>query len=216
MSRFQSWNFSVWGRTKSNTWTLSVSIYRSFVIYIWCITWYKNWVIQNILYSTATRQRTLENSRLVFLCLGTHGNAVINYLGFPLLQCFGTLTPVLWSCPGMGPRSISWTLKPWYVICRGVWEGNQSYALVGNIHNVAIFRGISHPILNESTGQLMFYGNSDSWETSQIAKFMEPTWGPSGSWRPKMSPMLAKWTLLSGIWRRTYFSFQSALSLLMH
>ena len=34
---------------------------------------------------------------------------------------------------------------------------------------------------------------------SQIAKFMGPTWGPSGSCRPQMGPMSAPWTLLSGI-----------------
>ena len=33
---------------------------------------------------------------------------------------------------------------------------------------------------------------------SQIAKFMGPTWGPPGSCRPQMGPMLAPWTLLSG------------------
>ena len=33
---------------------------------------------------------------------------------------------------------------------------------------------------------------------SQIAKFIGPTWGPSGSCRPQMGPMLAPWTLLSG------------------
>ena len=32
----------------------------------------------------------------------------------------------------------------------------------------------------------------------QIAKFMGPTWGPPGSCRPQMVPMLAPWTLLSG------------------
>ena len=37
---------------------------------------------------------------------------------------------------------------------------------------------------------------------SQIAKFMGPTWGPPGSCRPQMGPMLAPWTLLLGfvIW----------------
>ena len=34
---------------------------------------------------------------------------------------------------------------------------------------------------------------------SQIAKFMGPTWGPSGPCRPQMGPMLGSWTLLSGI-----------------
>ena len=35
---------------------------------------------------------------------------------------------------------------------------------------------------------------------TQIAKFMGPTWGPPGSCRPQMGPMLAPWTLLSGYW----------------
>ena len=34
---------------------------------------------------------------------------------------------------------------------------------------------------------------------TQIAKFMGPTWGPPGSCRPQMGPMLAPWTLLSGL-----------------
>ena len=33
---------------------------------------------------------------------------------------------------------------------------------------------------------------------TQIAKFMGPTWGPPGSCRPHVGPMLAPWTLLSG------------------
>ena len=32
---------------------------------------------------------------------------------------------------------------------------------------------------------------------TQIAKLMGPTWGPPGSWRPQMGPMLDPWTLLS-------------------
>ena len=35
--------------------------------------------------------------------------------------------------------------------------------------------------------------------TSQIPRFVGPTWGPPGSCRPQMGPMLAPWTLLSGI-----------------
>ena len=38
---------------------------------------------------------------------------------------------------------------------------------------------------------------------TQIAKFMGPTWGPSGSCRPHMGPMLAPWTSLSGQLRIT-------------
>ena len=50
------------------------------------------------------------------------------------------------------------------------------------------------------------YSNSSTcfeiWEsrvTYQIARFMGPTWGPPGSCRPQMCPILAPWTLLSGI-----------------
>ena len=40
---------------------------------------------------------------------------------------------------------------------------------------------------------------------SQIAKFMGPTWDPPGSCRPQMGPMLAQWTLLSGVvWKNTH------------
>ena len=33
---------------------------------------------------------------------------------------------------------------------------------------------------------------------TQIAKFTGQTWGPPGSCRPQMGPILAPWTLLSG------------------
>ena len=44
----------------------------------------------------------------------------------------------------------------------------------------------------------------------QIAKFMGPTWGPPGSCRPQMGPMLASWALLlrslyKGISRLIFF-----------
>ena len=35
-------------------------------------------------------------------------------------------------------------------------------------------------------------------QVTQIAKFMGPTWGPPGSYRPQMGPMLAPWTLVAG------------------
>ena len=35
---------------------------------------------------------------------------------------------------------------------------------------------------------------------SLIARFMRPTWGPSGADKTQVGPMLAPWTLLSGIW----------------
>ena len=43
-----------------------------------------------------------------------------------------------------------------------------------------------------------FEASQDLTVRPQIAKFMRPTWGPPGSCRPQMGPMLAPWTLLSG------------------
>ena len=39
---------------------------------------------------------------------------------------------------------------------------------------------------------------SEKLATTQIAKFIGPTWGPPRSCRPQMGPMLGPWTLLSG------------------
>ena len=43
------------------------------------------------------------------------------------------------------------------------------------------------------------WNRSTFWLTSQIARFMGPTWGPPRSYRSHMSPMLAPWTMLSVI-----------------
>ena len=51
---------------------------------------------------------------------------------------------------------------------------------------------------------------------SQIARFMGPTWGPPGSCQPQVGPMLAPWTLLSGVsnWKLLCFFFISHNKLL--
>ena len=41
--------------------------------------------------------------------------------------------------------------------------------------------------------------NICTYNVSPIAMFMEPTWGPSGANRTQVGPILAPWTLLSGI-----------------
>ena len=51
-------------------------------------------------------------------------------------------------------------------------------------------------LINISSHCQLFHENHDM---SQIAKLMGPTWGPPGSCRPQMGPMLAPWTLLSGV-----------------
>ena len=44
---------------------------------------------------------------------------------------------------------------------------------------------------------------------SQITKFLGPTWGQSGSYRPQMGPMLASGTLLSGTVRPDCYSHRA-------
>ena len=54
----------------------------------------------------------------------------------------------------------------------------------------------------------------------QITKFIGPTWGPPGSCRTQMGPMLAPWTLLSGAIRHnsvmTYWSMGKSPPFHMH
>ena len=46
---------------------------------------------------------------------------------------------------------------------------------------------------------LSLIGQFDLWWISLIAQFMGPTWGPHGVGRTMVAPMLATWTLLSGM-----------------
>ena len=44
-----------------------------------------------------------------------------------------------------------------------------------------------------------FIREISGWRPSLIARFMGPTWGPSGAERTQVGHMLAPWTLLSGL-----------------
>ena len=67
----------------------------------------------------------------------------------------------------------------------------------------------------ESTLELTIVGSFSLWDIfsvrpkrSQITKFMGPTRGPPGSYRTQMGPMLAPWSLLSGMLRTIVVSKQ--------
>ena len=69
-----------------------------------------------------------------------------------------------------------------------------SFKLHANLwHTVNVFYFLSAHFVIGAVVRLLWL------KTSQIAKFMGPTWGPPGSCRPQMGPMLAPWTLLSGL-----------------
>ena len=52
--------------------------------------------------------------------------------------------------------------------------------------------------LTKKKSKVIIHKGVGNTESLQIAWFMGPTWGPPGSWRPQMGPMLAPWTLFSG------------------
>ena len=52
----------------------------------------------------------------------------------------------------------------------------------------------------------------NSASSSLIARFLGPTWGPPGADRTQVSPMLATWTLLSGLLTFLYMSCSTYLS----
>ena len=57
---------------------------------------------------------------------------------------------------------------------------------------------ISKYILQVKSERFSFRRLYSYMSPAQISRFMGPTWGPTGSCRPHMGPMLAPWTLLSG------------------
>ena len=62
-----------------------------------------------------------------------------------------------------------------------------------------IICGVKHWTDKFDTTMYILENYGPFYNQSQKAKFMEPTWGPPGSCRPQVGPMLASWTLLSGV-----------------
>ena len=76
--------------------------------------------------------------------------------------------------------------------------------VIGGYNSVYIVKyGISFVVcfylmtLSQTGGGILYHPWAIG-KIAQIAKFMGPTWGPPGSCRPQMGPMLAPWTLPSG------------------
>ena len=70
----------------------------------------------------------------------------------------------------------------------------------------ALFRAIAHRNYELADRLLQV-----SWRAALIARFMGPTWGPSGADRTQVGPMLAPWTLLSGISKSTLTKSRSSI-----
>ena len=86
---------------------------------------------------------------------------------------------------------------------------NWQYIITGLDNGLALNRGQAIIWTNDSLVNWHIYASlglngitpkdRGKWIISQIAKFMGPTWSPPGSCRPQMGPMLAPWSLLSGM-----------------
>ena len=75
------------------------------------------------------------------------------------------------------------------------WQGNNN---AENVSMPSRHHGVTWNVSN-SMATLAGRNQAPVWggEGPQIAKFMGPTWGPPGSRRPQMGPMLAPWTMLT-------------------
>ena len=104
------------------------------------------------------------------------------------------------------PCSVYYEFKIW-IQSQPSWTSYKaSVSILGKISMLNNIIKISSPICCLDFCWKCFHrspqmpcGCYPQWQISQIAKFMGPTWGPPGSCRPQMGPMLAPWTLLSGM-----------------
>ena len=80
----------------------------------------------------------------------------------------------------------------WYIKCHFC-----AYTAVELSHNCAVIFMVRVHQQSESWQQSYIWWFGDFSMATQIARFMWPTWGPPGSSRPQICPMLAPWTLIS-------------------
>ena len=65
------------------------------------------------------------------------------------------------------------------------------------------FETLSRPLWRNRSTRLR--GRTGIYGASLITRFMGPTWGPSGTDRAQVGPILAPWNLLSGVIRRSTY-----------
>ena len=129
-------------------------------------------------------------------------------------------TPVIWNAIALIMTSLycvqQYTVCVVLITCRGM-EGvglcNMPYPLLIDIpqhllYYICYVHYTLHREYRWSETTAVFFVVRKTWWInnvtvwySQIAQFMGPTWGPPGSCRLQMGPMMAPWTLLSGLLR---------------
>ena len=84
-------------------------------------------------------------------------------------------------------------------------ETNMSPIALQLKRSMCVHARVSWSIVSETTpicsviNDTNYVFKSNFINTSSIARFIGPTWGPSGANRTQVGPMLAPWTLLSGL-----------------
>ena len=127
------------------------------------------------------------------------------------LLCYGCYQPILPYPSAIFPR---WDRGPFcihgltsiparmnsyihYKVWDAGWEWITNFSLQFTGHVMTSIPGIK--LIHISKEGPCAFSSSGYTQTSQITKFIGPTWGSPGSCRPQMGPMLSPWTLLSGM-----------------
>ena len=97
---------------------------------------------------------------------------------------------ILWFCQHKRNILTDMGKIDWY---QSTIKHNQVYTWCMNIGMYSIITKVSIWLRNAVVFLIKMLGKA-----TLIARFMGPTWGPSGAGRTQMGPMLVPWTLLSG------------------
>ena len=91
--------------------------------------------------------------------------------------------------------------KSFHILCMRVWWCCMQYHVIFSFLIMASHSISRYCMEYNSDRNVKHKSNVELIDTpflTLIARFMGPTWGPSGADRPQVGPMLAPWTLLSG------------------
>ena len=112
----------------------------------------------------------------------------VYHAGHYLNQWWFTITDVLWRHAFSQEKRV-WRLH--WLYCYHISKGPKrqwKWYMAATNQTPDTDTGLSCQVVNDH--------KHTCWKTSLITRFMGTTWGP----RTQVSPMLAPWTLLSGIW----------------
>ena len=106
--------------------------------------------------------------------------------------------------------TVLWLYPPWMGLCFVMWWSCMLLAL-----SVLISPEWLIGSLDSDGGQICVLNRNEvQVKVTQITKFMGPTWGPPGSCRPQMGPMMAPWALLSGYFSDLIYQLHNILEIL--